>query len=102
MELALLKERELQDVSGSSIHFQNPLFSHNGTDPVDSLMMSAIELVRAYVQAHLIDREALGEAQDKCDPLQALLIQLKRTGKAGTDNARTKNARCGRAPQRQE
>ena len=47
--------------------------SHNVTDPVESLMMSAVELVRAYVQAHLVDREALGEAQDKCDPMQALL-----------------------------
>lgn len=48
--------------------------SHNVTDPVESLMMSAVELVRANVQAHLVDREALGEAQDKCDPMQGLLI----------------------------
>jgi L-rhamnose isomerase/sugar isomerase len=46
--------------------------SHNVTDPVESLMMSAVELVRAYVQAHLVDREALKEAQDECDPLMAL------------------------------
>src|SRR3989441_3425981 len=46
--------------------------SHNVTDPIESLMMSAVELVRAYVQAHLIDREALTEAQEKCDPLRAL------------------------------
>jgi L-rhamnose isomerase/sugar isomerase len=31
-------------------------------------------LVRAYVQAHLIAREALTEAQEKCDPLMALSI----------------------------
>jgi L-rhamnose isomerase/sugar isomerase len=48
--------------------------SHNITDPIESLMMSAVELVRAYVQAHLIDRNALREAQDKCDPLRALSI----------------------------
>jgi L-rhamnose isomerase/sugar isomerase len=48
--------------------------SHNVTDPVESLMMSAVELVRAYVQAHLVDREALSEAQEKCDPLSALSI----------------------------
>ena len=42
--------------------------SHNVTDPIESLMMSAVELVRAYVQAHLVDREALSAAQDKCDP----------------------------------
>jgi L-rhamnose isomerase/sugar isomerase len=46
--------------------------SHNVTDPVESLMMSAVELVRAYVQAHLIDREALESAQEKGDALVAL------------------------------
>lgn len=48
--------------------------SHNVTDPIESLMMSAAELVRAYVQAHLVDRAALNAAQDKCDPLLALSI----------------------------
>ena len=48
--------------------------SHNVTDPIESLMMSAVELVRAYVQAHLIDRAALADAQEKCDPLRALSI----------------------------
>jgi len=48
--------------------------SHNITDPIESLMMSAVELVRAYVQAHLVDRQALAEAQEKCDPLLALAI----------------------------
>ncbi len=46
--------------------------SHNVTDPVESLMMSAGELLRAYVQAHLVDRAALGDAQERCDPLMAL------------------------------
>jgi L-rhamnose isomerase/sugar isomerase len=46
--------------------------SHNVTDPIESLMTSAVELVRAYVQAHLVEREALSEAQEKCDPLAAL------------------------------
>jgi L-rhamnose isomerase / sugar isomerase len=46
--------------------------SHNVTDPIESLMVSASELTRAYVQAHLIDRAALSEAQEKCDPLMAL------------------------------
>lgn len=48
--------------------------SHNVTDPVESLMVSAAELVRAYVQAHLVDRQALREAQENCDPLMALAI----------------------------
>ena len=30
--------------------------SHNVTDPIESLVTSAVELVRAYVQAHLVDR----------------------------------------------
>ena len=46
--------------------------SHNVTDPIESLMMSAVELTRAYVQAHLVDRAALEEAQEQCDPLMAL------------------------------
>jgi len=46
--------------------------SHNVTDPVESLMSSAVELSRAYVQAHLVDREALKAAQTNCDPLMAL------------------------------
>jgi L-rhamnose isomerase/sugar isomerase len=37
-------------------------------------MMSAVELVRAYVQSHLVDRAALNEAQTKGDPLMALGI----------------------------
>ncbi|HYW74673.1 MAG TPA: L-rhamnose catabolism isomerase [Pyrinomonadaceae bacterium] len=48
--------------------------SHNVTDPIESLMMSAVELTRAYVQAHLVDREALTQAQDQCDALLALSI----------------------------
>jgi L-rhamnose isomerase/sugar isomerase len=46
--------------------------SHNVTDPIESLMTSAVELTRAYVQAHLVDRAALNEAQERCDPLVAL------------------------------
>ncbi len=46
--------------------------SHNVTDPIESLMLSAVELARAYVQAHLVDRAALAEAQKKCDAISAL------------------------------
>lgn len=45
--------------------------SHNVTDPLESLMVSAMEASRAYVQAHLVDRAALSEAQDKCDAIGA-------------------------------
>ena len=48
--------------------------SHNVTDPIESLMVSAAELTRAHVQAHLIDRAALSEAQEKCDPLMGLTV----------------------------
>ena len=46
--------------------------SHNVTDPLESLMTSAVELVRAYVQAHLVDREALADARTGNDALMAL------------------------------
>ena len=46
--------------------------SHNVTDPAESLMASAVELLRAYVQAHLVDRDALHDAQEKSDALMAL------------------------------
>jgi L-rhamnose isomerase/sugar isomerase len=72
---------ELVDAELSAIPHFNPCYmldqSHNVTDPIESLMVSANELVRALVQAHLVDRQALTEAQEKCDPLMALSI-LKR------------------------
>jgi L-rhamnose isomerase / sugar isomerase len=45
--------------------------SHNVTDPIESLMASAIELQRAYAQALLIDREQLAGLQEKNDALGA-------------------------------
>lgn len=48
--------------------------SHNITDPIESLMTSAIELARAYVQAHLVDRAALAEARGECDAIRALSV----------------------------
>src|SRR5688572_29045396 len=43
--------------------------SHNVTDPIESLMQSATEILRAYVQASLVDQQALGAAQDESDVL---------------------------------
>jgi L-rhamnose isomerase/sugar isomerase len=72
---------ELVDAELSAVPNFHPCYmldqSHNVTDPIESLMVSASELVRAFVQAHLVDRQALTEAQEKCDPLMALSI-LKR------------------------
>ncbi len=45
--------------------------SHNVTDPIESLMMSAMEVQRAYAQALLVDREALAGFQEENDALMA-------------------------------
>lgn len=45
--------------------------SHNVTDPIESLMTSAIELQRAYAQALLVERSSLDEHQEKNDALMA-------------------------------
>mgnify|MGYP003626433369 CR=1 FL=1 len=45
--------------------------SHNVTDPIESLMVSATEVQRAYAQALLVDRAALAGFQDDNDALMA-------------------------------
>ena len=45
--------------------------SHNVTDPIESLIRSAGEIRRAYVQALLVDRSALEGYQDDNDALMA-------------------------------
>ncbi|WP_151719050.1 L-rhamnose catabolism isomerase [Gemmobacter serpentinus] len=45
--------------------------SHNVTDPIESLIVSAVEIERAFVQASLVDRTALGGYQDANDALMA-------------------------------
>ena len=67
---------ELVDAEQSHVPGFDPAYmldqSHNVTDPIESLSMSAIELARAYIQAQLVDRFALAEAQDNSDALLAL------------------------------
>ena len=46
--------------------------SNNVTDPIESLVMSAVEVSRAYVQALIVDRAKLEETQNSCDPIAAL------------------------------
>jgi L-rhamnose isomerase/sugar isomerase len=46
--------------------------SHNVTDPIESLFTSATEVQRACVQAQLVDRAALADAQQANDALLAL------------------------------
>ncbi len=45
--------------------------SHNVTDPIESLMASAMEVRRAYAQALLVDRRALEAYQEDNDALMA-------------------------------
>ncbi|AMM83485.1 sugar isomerase [Martelella sp. AD-3] len=45
--------------------------SHNVTDPIESLMRSAIEVRRAYAQALLVDRAALAGYQEENDAMMA-------------------------------
>jgi L-rhamnose isomerase/sugar isomerase len=45
--------------------------SHNVTDPIESLITSAIEISRAYAQALMVDREALAGFQEDNDALMA-------------------------------
>lgn len=45
--------------------------SHNVTDPIESLMASAMEIQRAYAQALLVDRAALTGYQEANDALMA-------------------------------
>ena len=67
---------ELVDAELSQVPGFDPAYmldqSHNVTDPVESLMTSAAELVRAYVQAHLVDRGQLAAHQEGNDALMAL------------------------------
>ena len=45
--------------------------SHNVTDPIESLMSSAIEVQRAFIQSALVDRAALREHQQRNDALRS-------------------------------
>jgi len=45
--------------------------SHNVTDPIESLMNSAVEVQRAFVQANLVDRSALRQHQEANDALES-------------------------------
>ena len=59
---------ELVDASARGADGFDPAYmldqSHNVTDPIESLMVSAMETQRAYAQALIVDREALGAAQE--------------------------------------
>ena len=66
---------ELVDAAARKVPGFDPAYmidqSHNVTDPVESLMGSAMELQRSYAQALLVDRAALAAMQDANDVLAA-------------------------------
>jgi L-rhamnose isomerase / sugar isomerase len=61
-----LVDAEMRQVEGFSPAYMIDQ-SHNVTDPIESLMSSAVEIQRAFVQASLIDRELLAAAQSGSD-----------------------------------
>ena len=66
---------ELVDASARGAAGFDPAYmldqSHNVTDPIESLMASAIEAQRAYAQALIVDRQALIGAQEANDIMLA-------------------------------
>jgi L-rhamnose isomerase / sugar isomerase len=66
---------ELVDASARGAAGFDPAYmldqSHNVTDPIESLMASAMETQRAYAQALIVDREALAGAQGANDVMLA-------------------------------
>jgi L-rhamnose isomerase/sugar isomerase len=66
---------ELVDIELRQSDSFNPAYmldqSHNVTDPIESLISSTIEVQRAFVQALLVDREALAGYQEDNDALMA-------------------------------
>jgi L-rhamnose isomerase/sugar isomerase len=67
---------ELVDAELSGVPNFDPSYmldqSHNITDPIESLMTSSVEVSRAYVQALMVDRVKLAEAQNSGDAITAL------------------------------
>ena len=56
------------ETRGAAFHGAHMLDqSHNVTDPIESLIGSAIEVTRAYAQALIVDRGALAELQEAND-----------------------------------
>jgi L-rhamnose isomerase / sugar isomerase len=66
---------ELVDAEHRKAAGFNPAYmidqSHNVTDPIESLMGSAMEITRAYARALIIDRTQLTETQDASDAMAA-------------------------------
>lgn len=61
---------ELEDTPGLNLSHMIDQ-SHNMTDPIESLIVSAVEIQRAFVQASLVDRPTLEGYQAKDDALMS-------------------------------
>jgi L-rhamnose isomerase/sugar isomerase len=66
-ELVDAEQRKAKDFAPAYMIDQ----SHNVTDPIESLIGSAMEIVRAYIKASLIDRGALTAFQEANDVMGA-------------------------------
>jgi L-rhamnose isomerase/sugar isomerase len=66
-----LVDAELNDLPGFEPSYMLDQ-SHNITDPIESLVTSSMEISRAFIQAHLVDREKLAEARSTGDAITAL------------------------------
>jgi L-rhamnose isomerase/sugar isomerase len=66
---------ELSDAEYREVEGFDPSYmldqSHNVTDPIESLVNSAIEVQRSYIKSLLVDREALYAYQEANDALMA-------------------------------
>ncbi|MEO6607496.1 MAG: L-rhamnose catabolism isomerase [Aestuariivirga sp.] len=66
---------ELVDAEARKVPGFNPAYmidqSHNVTDPIESLMSSTTEILRCYVQASLVNRKTLADAQEENDVMGA-------------------------------
>jgi L-rhamnose isomerase / sugar isomerase len=66
---------ELVDAAARKTPGFNPAYmidqSHNVTDPIESLMGSAMEITRAYAKALLVNRDELADLQAKSDVMAA-------------------------------
>jgi L-rhamnose isomerase/sugar isomerase len=67
---------ELVDAAHERVEGFAPVYmldqSHNITDPIESLITSTVEVVRAFVQASIVDRAALAAYQEANDAVMAL------------------------------
>ena len=66
---------ELVDAEARKAPGFNPAYmidqSHNVTDPIESLMSSTTEILRCFVQASLVNRTTLADAQEENDVMGA-------------------------------